>query len=403
MMRTCRPRRRARCDRRAPRAPRARAPARCRRRCAAAPGRPGLSALPISSSWRTSGRRGSLAAEPRDDRVIVRQRGVVGKPARPCSNVSETAPASINSSTWPRAAAASPSRSLPARPAAASVRRCATAGARDRAAAPDDRACRTASAAERGRGVDEDVLADRLPPEQHARAHAFPVGQRHVDGPVAAADAHRRRDDEAVLARPVRTRHLAASDDGRRAGDLDVLPPRDRIDGKPHHARAGRPKASIWCACSADVFAPVSTFARIAGRPRSGSASHSSQPRMNVDVTTVTARDFAAPIMMFPPRLAPERRVPAGYRQDRRLTPLAGLPMSAPCRSCRSLHCPIRSCANLRPGGARRRRAAPPDRRHVRDDVRRAGVGLAAVQVRCRGGFSCSTSAAKTRSARRSR
>ena len=42
---------------------------------------------------------------------------------------------------------------------------------------------------------------------------------------------------------------------------------------------AAGPKGSMSKACSAEVRAPVSILALRAGRPRSGNASHSSQPR----------------------------------------------------------------------------------------------------------------------------
>ena len=42
---------------------------------------------------------------------------------------------------------------------------------------------------------------------------------------------------------------------------------------------ASEPNGSIRTACSADVRAPVSTFALMAGRPRSGKATYSSKPK----------------------------------------------------------------------------------------------------------------------------
>src|SRR6476620_9087832 len=41
-------------------------------------------------------------------------------------------------------------------------------------------------------------------------------------------------------------------------------------------------------ACSAEVRAPVSILALMAGRPKSGSASHSSQPMMNVSTISLS-------------------------------------------------------------------------------------------------------------------
>lgn len=43
------------------------------------------------------------------------------------------------------------------------------------------------------------------------------------------------------------------------------------------------PKGSMTLACSADVRAPVSTFALIAGSPRAGRATHSSHPSVKGD------------------------------------------------------------------------------------------------------------------------
>ena len=124
-----------------------------------------------------------------------------------------------------------------------------------------------------------------LAAEQHAVAHHVAVGERDLDRPLAVADADGRLDHVALLALAVGAAHFAPVHQARGAFDLDVVrrgtgctPKRTLRD------RAG-PNGSTKKACSADVRAPVSTLALMAGRPSSGSATHSSQPRINGAVT----------------------------------------------------------------------------------------------------------------------
>ena len=64
--------------------------------------------------------------------------------------------------------------------------------------------------------------ADRLPPDQHAVGHALAVGQRDLDGPLAAGDAERGHDHVAQFGHAVGADNLAPVDDVGACRNLEV-------------------------------------------------------------------------------------------------------------------------------------------------------------------------------------
>ena len=77
-----------------------------------------------------------------------------------------------------------------------------------------------------------DRFGQRLTAQQHVVRHAAPVGERHFDRPGFGADLDVGADHVAALGLAIGRDHLAPVDDLGRAGNREIVPAGDRVDGK---------------------------------------------------------------------------------------------------------------------------------------------------------------------------
>ena len=83
-------------------------------------------------------------------------------------------------------------------------------------------------------GDDGDVILERLTAQEHPRIHRGAVGERDLDRPAFARHIHRRLDHIAVFLLAIGRGDIAPVDDRGRAGDHQILAPRNRVQGKAH-------------------------------------------------------------------------------------------------------------------------------------------------------------------------